>query len=299
MRIGFVGLGKMGSGIARNLIAAGHRLAVYNRSRGSVEELVALGAEGCDSPARAADGAEVLFSMLSDDAVTEALILGAGKETGAIGALPKGALHIATSTLSPAFADRLTQAHAEHGQGYLSAPVFGRPTAAAEKKLYVVVAGRTELVAKARGLLDAISQGVFVAGGRPSTANTIKIAGNFLIAAMLESLGEALALVRKSGVEGGQFLEIANTALFKSPLYANYGRAIVEEKFEPAGFALQLGLKDVRLAAQAADRAEVPMPFASVLHDQFLTALAQGWGERDWAAIAQLCARNAGLDHRK
>jgi 3-hydroxyisobutyrate dehydrogenase-like beta-hydroxyacid dehydrogenase len=209
--------------------------------------------------------------------------------------LPKGALHIALSTLSPAFADRLTQAHAERGQAYLSAPVFGRPTAAAEKKLSVVVGGRTELVARARPLFDAIAATTYVVGGKPSSANCVKVAGNFLIASALESLAEAFTLVRKSGIEPAQFLEIANGALFKSPLYSNYGRMLVEHKFEPAGFSLKLGLKDARLTAQAADRAEVAMPFASVLHDRFLAALGRGLGEKDWAAIAEVVEKDAGL----
>ncbi len=292
MKIGFVGLGSMGSGMARNLIKAGHALTVYNRTRSRAEELSRLGAKVADTPAEAASGADVLITMLADDHAVEDSVLGSGH---AIQSLSAGAIHVGMSTISVALSRRLAAAHHEKSQHYVAAPVFGRPEAAAAAKLFIIAAGPAEPIERSQSLFDAMGQKTFLAGKEAPAANVIKLAGNFLISTVIESLGEAFSLVRKSGLDANQFLEILTGALFTAPIYRTYGGIIAAGKFEPAGFKLPLGLKDNRLLLAAAEEMAVPMPMASVVHDQFLAAIAQGLGEADWSAIAAVAARNAGL----
>jgi len=296
MRVGFVGLGRMGLPMARNLARAGHVVYAYNRTASRAEALHRE--EGrvvvTRTPAEAARGCEVLITMLADDAAVEETVF----RQEAISALPRGAVHVSMSTISAALSKRLEAAHRDAGQGYIAAPVFGRPEAAEGAKLWVVAGGDAALLERVRPVLDAVGQGVRVVGHEPWQANVVKLAGNFTIISMLETLGEAFALVRKNGIEPSLFLEIINGALFKSPLYENYGRFISEERFEPAGFALRLGLKDVRLALAAADAAEVPMPAASMIHDRMLSGVARGLGDLDWSAVGGIAAAAAGLPTR-
>ncbi len=297
MRLGFIGLGNMGQPMARNLIRAGHDLIVYNRTRSRAEEIHAEGASVADSPADAARDVEALITMLADDHAVEEVVLGQSKtkETPTVlEALGHEAIHISMSTISAGLSQRLAEAHAMAGQFYIAAPVFGRPDAAAGAKLWIVAAGPHDQIERCRSLFNAMGQGVFVVGNEPSLANTIKIAGNFVVASMIETLGEAFALVRKSGAEASQFLEIIN-ALFKSPVYENYGRIIIEERYEPPGFKLKIGLKDMRLVLQSADTTATPMPLASLIYNHLLSAAAHGQGDIDWAALARIAAENAGL----
>lgn len=231
------------------------------------------------------------MTMLADDHALEQVIFG---EDGIAAALQEDCVHISHSTISTTLARRLTAEHAQRKQGFLSAPVFGRPEAAEAKRLLVLAAGPSELVERYRPLLDAIGRQTFVVGAEPWQANIAKLCGNFMIVSAIESFGEAAATLRKAHVEPEMFLEVM-TALFASPVITNYGRAIVEDKFEPAGFALRLGLKDVRLMLAAAEECTSPMPLASVVRDQFIAALAQGQGEMDWSSVARIPARAAGL----
>lgn len=291
MKIGFIGLGQMGSGMARNLLRAGHAMMVYNRSRDKAEALAGDGARVAESPADACREAEVVITMLADDDAVEQVVFG---ERGIGSGLNKDAIHISSSTISTSLARRLTAEHGRRGQGYLSVPVFGRPEAAEGKKLLVIAAGPSEMVERCRLLFDAIGRQTFVAGAEPWQANAAKLCGNFMIASMIETFGEAFATLRKAGVAPHTFLEIM-TALFASPVYLNYGRMIADERFEPAGFALRLGLKDVRLALQTAEECAAPMPIASLIRDHFLSAMAHGQAELDWSSVARVSARNAGL----
>jgi 3-hydroxyisobutyrate dehydrogenase-like beta-hydroxyacid dehydrogenase len=291
MRIGFIGLGKMGSAMARNLLRAGHQVAVYNRSRQKAEALAGEGARAADSPADACRESQAVITMLADDPAVEQIVFG---ENGVASALAQGAVHISSSTIGTALARRLAAEHALRGQGYLSAPVFGRPDAAESRKLIVVVAGDAELVELCRPLFDAIGRQTSVAGSEPWQANAVKLCGNFMLASMIEAFGDAYATLRKAGVAPHVFLEIVNS-LFSSPVYANYGRIIADEQFSPAGFALKLGLKDVRLALETADECAAPMPLASLIRDHFLAAMAHGQADLDWSSMAQVLARNAGL----
>jgi 3-hydroxyisobutyrate dehydrogenase-like beta-hydroxyacid dehydrogenase len=289
MKLAFIGAGNMGLPIARNLVRSGHSLTIYNRTRERAEPLRQEGAAMANSPADAARDAEAIVTMLADDQAVEQVVQSFAET------LARGAIHIGMSTVSVGLSKRLAEMHAARGQIYVAAPVFGRPEAAEAARLWVVTAGAPEHVEHCRPVFDAISRGWSVVGADPWLANVFKLSGNFLIAAAIESLGEAFALVRKSGGDAAQFLDIINNALFNSPLYGGYGGAVVKEKFEPAGFRLRLGFKDLRLVQEAAESAAVPMPLAGVLRDRFLAALARDEGELDWAALARIAAVQAGL----
>ena len=291
MRVGFIGLGNMGLPIARNLLKAGHELTVYNRTRSKAEALASAGAKVANSVAETS-AAEIVMTMLADDHAVEQATLGDG---GILNTLARGGIHVSLSTISTALSRRLTEAHKARGQIFIASPVFGRPDAAAAAQLVVVAAGPTEAVERVRPLLQAVGRKCFVIGTEPYSANAVKLAGNFLIASMLETLSEAFALTRKSGVEKATFLEIVNGSFFQSPIYENYGKIIIGEKFSPPGFALRLGLKDVRLVLAAGDEVAVPMPVASVIRDHFLSGVARGWGDMDWAALSKVVAEDAGL----
>ncbi|HEY0526219.1 MAG TPA: NAD(P)-dependent oxidoreductase [Stellaceae bacterium] len=291
MEIGFLGLGNMGLPMARNLLKAGHAVTVYNRSPGKAEELHRdHGARVARTPAEAA--APVAVTMLADDAAVEAVVFG---ENGLLAALPKGAIHISMSTISVALSRRLAAAHEAAGQRYVAAPVFGRPDAAAAGKLFVVAAGAADARATCRPVFDAVGQKTFEPGDDPAAANVVKLSGNFLIAAAIESMGEAFALARKSGIDPRQYLDILTGTLFGAPVYRNYGGMIAEERYAPPGFKLPLGLKDVRLVLAAGDAAGVPMPVASLLHDRFLAGIGRGYGDLDWSALGKIAANDSGL----
>src|SRR5258705_8164454 len=255
MKVGFIGLGNMGSAIARNLIKAGHDLTVYNRTQSRAEPLASLGGRIAETPGEAAADTEVLITMLADDAAVEAVIFAPGN---AIQALPAGAVHISMSTISVALSRRLAGAHKERKQHYVAAPVFGRPDLAAAGKLFVVAGGPSEPVERCRPLFDAIGQKTFMAGAEAHAANAIKLAGNFVITTVIESLAEAFAFGRKSGVDPHAFLEILTNSLFPGPLYQTYGKLIASDRFEPACFKLPLGFKANRLLLSAAEEAKVP-----------------------------------------
>jgi 3-hydroxyisobutyrate dehydrogenase-like beta-hydroxyacid dehydrogenase len=291
MEAALIGLGQMGTGIAKSLLRAGHRVTVYNRTASRAEALRADGAIVAASVAEACRS-EVVLTMVADDAALEHFCFGEG---GILASLPRGGVHISLSTISVALSDKLAAEHAKAGQGYLAAPVFGRPDAAEAARLAVVVAGADALVQKCKPLFEAMGPKLFVVGERPSMANVVKLSGNFLIATVLESLAEALAFARKSGVDAGALMDFLTATLFNAPVYRTYGSLIVEGKHEPAGFALPLGLKDVRLVLQAAEAASVPMPIASVVRDRFITAMARGNQDKDWSVLGRVAAEDAGL----
>jgi 3-hydroxyisobutyrate dehydrogenase-like beta-hydroxyacid dehydrogenase len=297
MNVAFIGLGNMGSAMARNLIKAGHTLTVYNRSRSRAEEFQPLGARVAATAGEAAAGAEVAITMLADDAAIQAVVFDKGNagKGNILESLPPNAVHVSMSTISVVLSRKLAAAHAERKQHYVAAPVFGRPEAAAAAKLFIVAAGPEAQIERCRPLLDAMGQKTFVAGNDAPGANLIKLTGNFLITTVIESLAESVALVRKSGLDGNKFLDILTNSLFSAPIYKTYGALITSEKFEPAGFKLPLGLKDNRLLLAAAEEMAVPMPMASLVRDRFLAALAQGLGESDWSSIARISAKEAGL----
>jgi 3-hydroxyisobutyrate dehydrogenase-like beta-hydroxyacid dehydrogenase len=295
MKIGFIGLGQMGAGIASNLIKAGHELAVYNRTASKTEPLVRLGARAYRNVGEVCN-AEVVFTMLADDEALEDVVFGDG---GLLAALRKQAVHISASTISVALSARIDAAHKASGQRFLSAPVFGRPDAAASGKLIVVVGGRSDIVKSCMPLFEVIGQKTSVISDRPEAANLVKLSGNFLIASVIESLGEALALIAKGGLDQQSYLDLLTSTLFSAPVYKTYGKMIIDGRFEPAGFAAPLGQKDIRLTLAAAETLRVPLPLANLLRDRFLTLLANGGETLDWSAIGHLPARDSGLDAKR
>ena len=289
MKVGFIGLGHMGAAMAANLIKAGHEVTVYNRTPAKVESLVAQGAHAASSVAGACDG-DAVMTMLANDEAVESVVFAKG---GIIDSLGKGAIHVSSSTISIDLSERLAAAHANAGQRFVAAPVFGRPDAAAAGQIVVAAAGAPDAVNAVAPLLAAIGRGTFVASETPKIANLVKLSGNFLFASVIESLGEAIALVGKAGVDRQQYLDFLTSTLFDLPVYKIYGGLIVGGKFEPAQFAAPLGFKDIRLAIAAAEALRVPMPLASLLHDRFVTLLAHGGDNLDWSAIGRLAAEDA------
>jgi len=290
VKVGFIGLGQMGTGMAGSLLRAGHEVAVYNRTPGRVQALVERGARAATRVADACQG-DAVVTMLADDAAVESVAFG---EHGIVGNLRKGAIHISMSTISVALSKRLAMAHMNAGQRYVAAPVFGRPEAAAAAKLFIVSAGAPEALDACSPLFAAMGQKTLSVGDEPPAANLVKLSGNFLTATVIEALGEAMALVGKAGVDPHRYLDVLTSTLFTAPIYRTYGELIAEQRFEPAGFAAPLGHKDIRLALAAAEALRVPMPFANVLHDRFLTLLAQGGEALDWSAIGHLAAKDSG-----
>jgi 3-hydroxyisobutyrate dehydrogenase-like beta-hydroxyacid dehydrogenase len=292
MKIGFIGLGHMGAGIAANLVRAQHDVIVWNRSADKARPLIEAGAALAASPKAAAANRDVVFSMLADDAALAGVLAG---ENGLNAGLRQGALHVSMSTIAVATADRVAAEHRGLGQRFVCAPVFGRPEAAAAAKLFIVAAGAAADLKAAEPLFGAISQRVFYLGETPSAASLVKLCGNFMILSAIEAMGEALALAAKGGVAKQQLMEVLTGTLFDSPVYRTYGPILVGEKFKPAGFAAPLGLKDMRLAAQSAEALRVPMPLLNVVRDHLLQTIAQEGEEIDWSAIGRTIAKNAGL----
>jgi 3-hydroxyisobutyrate dehydrogenase-like beta-hydroxyacid dehydrogenase len=292
MRIGFIGLGNMGAAIAANLIRARHDVLVWNRSADKAAPLVEAGAVLAASPKAAAADREVVFTMLADDAALLAVLAG---ENGLTAGLQRGALHVSMSTIAVSTADQLTASHRALGHRFMCAPVFGRPQAAAAAKLFVVTGGDPADVATAAALFPVISQRVFHVGATPSAASLVKLCGNFMILSAIEAMGEAMALAEKGGIAKQQLYEVLTGSLFDSPIYRLYGDIVVNERYQPAGFAAPLGLKDMRLAGQSAESLRVPMPLLNVLRDHLLQTIAQQGDDVDWSAIARTTAKNAGL----
>ncbi len=284
-QVGFIGLGRMGTAMAANLLKAGHRVTVWNRSPGKDGALLAAGATRADTPAAAAQGDAVL-SMLSDDRAVEAVAFGPD------GIADAPAPHLSHSTISPALAERLAE---RHRGGFISAPVFGRPQAAEAAKLFMIAAGPPALIERVEPLLAAIGQRTFRVGERPADANVVKLSGNFMIMAAIEALAEAMTLAEKNGVARGTLLEVLTGTLFGSPVHQTYGDILARDAFAPAGFPAPLGLKDMTLVDGIAAASRVPMPILAVVRQQLLDTIANDGEEVDWSGIALAVRRGAGL----
>lgn len=291
MKVGLIGLGGMGTGMAKSLLRAGHCVTVFNRTQARAEALRGAGATVATTVADACRS-EIVMTMLADDAALESLVFGEG---GILSSLPRGGVHVSCSTIGVALSERLTAAHASAEQEFVSCPVFGRPDAAEAGRLAVVAAGPTEVVNRCKPLFESLGPKLLIIGENPSLANVVKLSGNFLIASVLESLSEAVAFARKSGVDAATLMDFLTSTLFNAPVYKTYGGLIVEGNYDNVGFALPLGLKDTRLVLQAAEAKSVPMPIASVIRDRFLTAMARGNSNKDWSALGLIAAEDAGL----
>ncbi len=289
MDIGFIGLGTMGSRIAANLIKAGHKVRVWNRSRAPVDVLARAGAQPV-ATAREAFSGDAVFSMLADDAAVRAVI------EPLLDGAAKGLVHVNMATISVSLARDLAARHREHGLSYVSATVFGRPELAAAAKLTIVAAGEPSAIARVQPLLDVIGQRTWPMGVQPERANVVKLAGNFMLGAAVEGMAEASALASHHGIAPAELLDVLTNGVFTAPSYQIYGAAIARERYEPPGFRLALTLKDLRLALAAAEEVSVPMPLADVVHESLLDAVAHGDGERDLAALAKVSMRRAGAE---
>lgn len=289
MDVGFIGLGAMGSAMATRLIKAGHKVHVWNRSREPAEKLVRQGAVLAEHPQDAFQGDAAITMLADDDAVAGVLL-----KHGVLEEARRNLVHVVSATISVAFAQRLEQLHANYGLAYVAAPVLGRPDAAEAGELNVLAAGDPAHIDRVRPLFDAIGKATWVVDSAPHKANVVKLAGNFMLASAIETMAESIALARRHEVDPKKLIEILTGTLFAAPAYKIYGSAILDGGFKP-GFRLALGLKDVRLALAASEQVAAPMPFASVLHDNFLDAIAHGDGEKDWAAISSVSLRRAGL----
>ncbi len=295
MRIGFLGLGKMGVPMARRLLAARHEITVWNRTHERTELLRKEGAQVAATPADVARASEVVMTMLFDDAAHQDVLFGPKglPVNGLLGALRSGAMHISLSTISVTLSERLTEEHARRGQAFVAAPVFGRPNVAAEGKLWVAMAGAEDAVAKARPLLEPLSRGISVVGKEPKQAHALKLGGNFLISAMIHSLGESFVFAESQGIDPEVFLETVNNALFQSPFYAAYGKVMLHPP-EHAGATMELGAKDLRLLREAAESHGASLSLADEMARIFDEARKQGLGEQDWAVTQYRMAQQRG-----
>ncbi len=291
--IGFLGAGAMGAPMAANLVAGGFAVRVWNRSPARAEAIA--GATVAATPREAATGAEFVVTMLADDAAVEAVTFGGD---GLLAGLGPAAVHVGMSTISVAATRRLAAAHADQGRSFVAAPVFGRPDAAVAKLLWVVPGGDAASVARCAPLFAALGQGTFPMAGAEQAA-LAKLAGNFLIGATIEALGEALVLAEKGGLDPEQLLALLTGTLFNAPIYRNYGPRIAKTEFTPAGFALPLALKDFRLILEAARDAGTPMPLAELVQDRLSEALRQGREDHDFAGLVTVIREEAGLPARR
>lgn len=282
MQLGFIGLGQMGRPMVERLKSAGHSLKVYNRTRSSPD----VAAKADDAVA-----GEVVITMLADDAAVRAVWL----DTGLARRLPKGTIHLNMATVSMAISRELASIQKEN---YVAAPVFGRPPLAAQGQLDIIAAGPKAALECCQPLFSVLGKQTFVVGDDPAKANAVKIARNFLLACLIESLGEAFALVRRCGVAPADFLNVIGNTSLGSPAYRNYGKMIVEQAWLPAQFAMPLGVKDVELALATAREAGMHLRLGEMIRNHLLEAIAAGRAEEDWAALAGHIANEAGLSER-
>lgn len=292
MKIGFVGLGRMGRAIAGRIVGSGHDLVVYNRTAGKSADLERAGATPAGSIKTACAGREVVITMLADDFALNEVALAKG---GLRDSLPPGAIHLAMGTHGVQAIQSLAAAHAEARQVLVAAPVLGRPDVAAAGQLGIVAAGPAEAVRRCEPLFKVVGRRTFEAGSDPAGATAIKLANGFVLACAIEAMGEAFSLVRKHDVAPQVLYEVLTEGLFSAPAYKVYGKIIVDESYDSVGFTTQLGLKDMNLVLEAANAARTPMPSLNALRDRLLGAIAHGDGEKDWAVMAREQARASGL----
>ena len=291
MKVGFIGMGHMGTGMAERLLAAGHDVIVYNRTSSKAQSLIDRGAQLAPQVADACRE-DAVITMLANDEAVEAIVFG---EDGVLSSLGKSTIHISMSTISVALSDRLTSAHANASQRFIAAPVFGRPDVASAGKLYIVAGGAPDVLKTCMPLFEAMGQKTVHIGDAPRAANLVKLSGNFLLASVIEALGEAMALIRKAGIDPHRYYDLLTSTLFTGPVFTNYGGLVARQEYKPALFAAPLGEKDIRLTLTAAETLRVPMPLASLVHDRLQTLIARGGEQLDWSAIGQLAAEDAGL----
>ncbi|PCE26409.1 oxidoreductase [Paraburkholderia acidicola] len=288
MDIGFIGLGGMGAAMVANMLKAGHRVRVWNRSPERAQPLAQAGAQVVATPAEAFAG-DAVFSMLADDTALREVV-----DASLLEGAARGLIHVNMATISVTLAEELAHAHAARGLHYVAAPVMGRPDVAAAGKLTIIAAGPAEAIDRVQPVFDSIGQKTWRIGSLAQQANVAKLAANFMLASAVETLGEASALLGGHGVAMQDFLDIITSSVFPGPVYQGYGKMIAEQRYEPALFKARLGLKDVRLALAAAELVSTPLPVGSAVRDSLLEAIAHGDGDKDFAVLGKVAARRAG-----
>ncbi|MBA2393528.1 MAG: NAD(P)-dependent oxidoreductase [Ktedonobacteraceae bacterium] len=290
--VGFIGLGNMGHPIAANLLKAGFRVHVYNRSAAKAKPLVEQGAHQVERPCDVVEPGGIVVSMVANDSALEDITLGEG---GILERLGPDGIHISMSSVAPTTAEKMTDEHTKRGSFYVASPVFGRPDAATAAALWVCISGPDAAKERIRPVLEAVGQSIFDFGTAPGAANVVKVIGNFWIVAAMEAMAEGLTLAEKNGVERTKVIEMLSQTLFPGRIYQNYGSAIARKSYTPVGFEMKLGLKDINLALHTAEQSLMPMPLASLLHDRLQTGIAKGRGEMDWMAMSLGVSEDAGL----
>jgi 3-hydroxyisobutyrate dehydrogenase-like beta-hydroxyacid dehydrogenase len=289
--VGVVGLGRMGEAFAKNLLSASYHIAAYDRDKQRAQRLQVDGAVAAERLADLA-ACDLVITSLPDDAALEAVTLG---PDGLTAVLAPGAVHVAMGTISPGLSRCLASAHAARGQGFVAAPVLGNPDLARARGLFVLMGGAPQAVARARPVLEQLGKRVFVIGDDAGQANLVKLAGNVLTAATLESMGEVFALLRKGGIDPHLAFDVLTGSLFDGRVHKTYGGKIVDGRYDPPGMTAPLAVKDLRLALAEAETLAVPMSVASLVHDRLVAAVARGWAGLDWSALGLLAAADAGL----
>lgn len=293
MKVGFIGLGRMGQGMAGRILAAGHDLLVFDPVPGQTKALQDAGATNADSPATACRERDVVISMLPNDTALSATLDG---ELGLLKKMSPSCVHMAMGTHGVPAVNEAAAAHAAAEQDFVACPVLGRPDLAAEGLLRLVPGGPADAVDKVRPLFDVLGQQTFDVGPEPQAATAVKIANNFVLGCAIETMGEAFSLVEKLGVEPALFFDVMLQGLFGAPAYKIYGKLIVERAWEGHGATALIGLKDADLALEAADAANMPLPSTHIWRDHLLRAIERGEGALDWAVMAREQARASGLE---
>ena len=292
MKVGFIGLGKMGVPMASNLIDAGHELTVYNRTASKAELLATKGATVANNPAGVTDAEVVISIPFGDNDVKQVVF----SEDGILAAMKPSAIHVCMSTISIPTAEDITAAHTDAGQGYISAPGMGRPEAAKAAEMSIMAAGPSDAMATVQPLFDAMGKRTFVIGEQPSQANLIKLSMNMLLSSAVNAMAEVVALTRKFGIEPHDFIDVITGTALPGPIYETYGRIMADESYEAVGAPPGLVIKDLGQLIEAANSADVPMPIAAHMRNNFLTALGRGYGDMDLAVVGKVMAENAGLE---
>ncbi|TLU98060.1 NAD(P)-dependent oxidoreductase [Dyadobacter luticola] len=280
-KIAFLGLGNLGTPIAESLIEAGYELTVWNRTASKAEPLAKLGAKVVEDPMDAITEGGLVISVLADDAVLEDVF-----SMELIEKLGKGGIHISMSTISPETARQLSKIHDWYGSTYVGAPIFARPDAVKAKVGNIAISGKSDAREAVKPILQTFVKGIFDFGEDPGAANVVKLAGNFMIAASLEMMAEAFTMAEKNGISRQSIYEMLTQTIFAAPIFQNYGKLVAANKYEPVAFRLPLGLKDIKLTLETAERVNVPMPFADIVRNRFVSALAKGREDMDWGALA-------------
>jgi 3-hydroxyisobutyrate dehydrogenase-like beta-hydroxyacid dehydrogenase len=289
--IGFIGLGAMGLPMAKNLLKAGHTLSVWNRTPEKAQELATLGAQVASTPRGVIEAGGIVISMVAHDSALLDITLG---PDGILGALGPDGIHISCSTVAPDTVKTLAEQHEAQGERLLAAPVFGRPDAAAAQKLWILLSGDEGAQKRVTPILEAMGQNVQSLGGQVEAAAALKLAGNFMILSVVESMGEGMLLAERHGVSRQTYAEFFGRSIFACPIYQNYGKQVAERRYRPAGFKLPLGLKDMRLVTRAAEKVGVPMPLADLLKNRLIESLAKNRADIDWTGMELSIADSAG-----